>query len=106
HADNSVDLQEFMIIPTGFKTFSEALRAGTEVFHALKAVLKGQGYATSVGDEGGFAPNLKSNEEALSVIMTAIADAGYKPGEQISIGMDVAASEFYNKETKMYDLAG
>jgi enolase len=106
HADNNVDFQEFMIMPVGAPTFKEALRMGAEVFHALKAVLKAKGYNTAVGDEGGFAPNLKSNEEALEVIMTAIKDAGYKPGEDVRLAMDVASSEFYNKEKGVYDLAG
>src|SRR5580693_6154962 len=95
HADNSVDPQEFMIAPYGASKFSEALRMGAEIFHTLKGVLKKRGYSTSVGDEGGFAPNLKSNEEALEVLLEAIHQAGYKPGEQISIGLDPAASEFY-----------
>jgi enolase len=94
HADNSVDLQEFMIIPAGFDRFSEALRCGVEVFHALKGVLKGKGLNTSVGDEGGFAPNLESNEAALGVIMQAIEAAGYRAGEQVFIGIDAASSEF------------
>jgi enolase len=94
HADNSVDLQEFMIIPAGFDRFSEALRCGVEVFHALKGVLKGKGLSTTVGDEGGFAPNLESNEAALAVIMQAIEAAGYRPGEQVFIGIDAASSEF------------
>ncbi|MCK4302703.1 MAG: phosphopyruvate hydratase [Candidatus Eisenbacteria sp.] len=95
HADNNVDIQEFMIVPAGAKTFAEALRMGTEVFHTLKKVLKGRGYATSVGDEGGFAPNLKSNEEALEVIVEAIEKAGYEPGAQVALALDVAASEMY-----------
>jgi len=102
HADNSVDVQEFMIAPHGAPTFSEALRMGAEVFHTLKGVLKSKKYSTSVGDEGGFAPNLKSNEEALEVIMEAIAKAGYKAGEQISLALDCAASEFYDKEKNKY----
>ena len=102
HADNSVDPQEFMIIPHGADTFSEGLRWGVEVFHTLKGVLKKRGYSTAVGDEGGFAPNLKSNEEALEVVLDAIAKAGYKPGEQISIALDPAASEFYDKEKNKY----
>ncbi len=106
HADNNVDFQEFMILPVGAPTFTEAIRWGTEVFHALKAVLKKRGLNTAVGDEGGFAPNLGSNEEALQVIMEAIKKAGYKPGEDIYLAMDVAASEFYNKDTKKYVLAG
>ena len=102
HADNSVDPQEFMIAPHGASTFAEALRMGAEVFHTLKGVLKKRGYSTSVGDEGGFAPNLKSNEEALQVVLEAITKAGYKPGEQISIALDPAASEFYDKEKGKY----
>jgi enolase len=95
HADNNVDIQEFMIMPAGAKSFSEALRMGAEIFHALKGVLKGKGYNTSVGDEGGFAPNLKSNEEALQVIMEAIENAGYKPGDDVLLALDVASSELY-----------
>ncbi|KAB0669588.1 phosphopyruvate hydratase [Oryzomonas sagensis] len=95
HADNNVDIQEFMIMPAGAKSFAEALRMGAEVFHALKSVLKGKGYNTAVGDEGGFAPNLKSNEEALEVIMEAIAKAGYKPGEDVLLALDVASSELF-----------
>ncbi len=106
HADNNVDFQEFMIMPVGAKTFKEALRMGAEVFHALKSVLKSKGYNTAVGDEGGFAPDLKSNEEALEVIMESIKKAGYKPKEDIVLAMDVASSEFYNKEKGVYDLAG
>ena len=102
HADNSVDPQEFMIIPHGASKFSEALRMGTEIFHTLKGVLKKRGYSTAVGDEGGFAPNLKSNDEALEVVMEAITKAGYKPGEQVSISLDPAASEFYDKEKGKY----
>jgi len=106
HADNNVDFQEFMIMPVGFKTFSDSLRCGVEVFHSLKKVLSSKGYNTAVGDEGGFAPNLKSNEEAIQVILEAIEAAGYKAGSQVQIAMDVASSEFYNKETKKYVLAG
>jgi enolase len=102
HADNSVDPQEFMIAPYGASKFSEALRMGAEVFHTLKGVLKKRGYSTSVGDEGGFAPNLKSNEEALDVVLEAITKAGYKPGAQIGIALDPAASEFYDKESGKY----
>jgi enolase len=102
HADNSVDPQEFMAMPVGASSFSEALRMGAEVFHNLKAVLHKRGYSTAVGDEGGFAPNLKSNEEALEVILEAIQKAGYKPGEQISIALDPAASEFYDKASGKY----
>jgi len=95
HADNNVDFQEFMIVPGGFTSFSEALRAGVEVFHALKSVLKKRGYSTTVGDEGGFAPNLKSNEEAIESILEAISNAGYKPGSQVALALDTASSEFY-----------
>jgi enolase len=102
HADNSVDPQEFMIAPYGASKFSEALRMGVEVFHTLKGVLKKRGYSTAVGDEGGFAPNLKSNEEALEVVLEAITKAGYKPGGQIGIALDPAASEFYDQEKRKY----
>ncbi len=95
HADNNVDIQEFMIMPAGATSFKEALRMGAEIFHALKGVLKGKGYNTAVGDEGGFAPNLKSNEEALEVIMEAIVKAGYKPGEDVLLALDVASSELF-----------
>ena len=104
HADNNVDFQEFMVIPVGAESFREALRMGTEVFHSLKKVLKGRGLNTAVGDEGGFAPNLSSNEGALAVIMEAISQAGYQPGEQIALALDVASSEFY-RDGK-YVLAG
>jgi enolase len=104
HADNKVDVQEFMILPVGAETFSESLRMGTEVFHHLKSVLKGNGFSTNVGDEGGFAPNLKSNEEALQFVMQAIEAAGYKPGMDICIGLDCASTEFYNAEKKKYVL--
>jgi len=106
HADNSVDFQEFMIMPVGAPSFKEGIRMGAEVFHALKKVLHDKGENTAVGDEGGFAPNLASNREAVEVIVEAIKNAGYKPGEDIKIAMDVASSEFYNKETGKYDLAG
>ena len=96
HADNNVDFQEFMVMPVGAESFAEALRAGAEIFHNLKSVLKSRGYATSVGDEGGFAPNLKSNEEAIETILEAIEKAGYKAGEDILIALDPAASEFYS----------
>ena len=102
HADNSVDLQEFMIVPHAAPKFSEAIRMGAEVFHCLKGVLKGKKYSTAVGDEGGFAPNLGSNEEALDVILEAITKAGYKPGKEISLALDCAASEFYDKKTGKY----
>jgi len=99
HADNNVDIQEFMIMPAGATCFKEALRMGAEIFHALKGVLKGKGYNTAVGDEGGFAPNLKSNEEALEVIMEAIVKAGYKPGEDVLLALDVASSELFKDGT-------
>lgn len=104
HADNNVDLQEFMIMPAGASSFAEALRWGAETFHALKAVLKGKGLSTSVGDEGGFAPNLRSNAEALDVIVEAIGKAGYKPGKDIFLALDPASSEFYDKARKKYVL--
>lgn len=104
HADNKVDVQEFMILPVGAPTFSEALRMGAEVFHHLKKVLSKQGHSTNVGDEGGFAPNFASNEEALVTIMQAIESAGYRPGEDIVLGLDCASTEFYNPETKLYHL--
>jgi len=104
HADNNVDLQEFMVMPVGAKSFAEGLRMGAEIFHNLKSVLKKKNYNTAVGDEGGFAPDLKSNEEALQVIMQAIEAAGYKAGDDIMIALDPASSEFYNKGTKKYDL--
>jgi enolase len=102
HADNGIDFQEFMVMPVGAESFSDALRMGTEVFHHLKAVLKKQGLSTNVGDEGGFAPNIKSNEDALKYVIQAIESAGYKPGEDIYIAMDAAASEFYDAEKKIY----
>ncbi|EFV78390.1 phosphopyruvate hydratase [Cytobacillus firmus] len=106
HADNNVDFQEFMIMPVGAPTFKEAIRMGAEVFHSLKKVLSGKGLNTAVGDEGGFAPNLGSNREALEVIIEAITNAGYEAGKDIYLAMDVASSEFFNKETAKYDLAG
>ena len=106
HADNNVDLQEFMIVPLGAPSFREALRCGAEVFHALHGVLKKKGLATAVGDEGGFAPNLGSNEEALQVLLTAIEAAGYKPGEQVALALDVAASELWQKDGSGYVLEG
>ncbi|WP_448518723.1 phosphopyruvate hydratase [Rhodoflexus sp.] len=102
HADNGIDFQEFMIMPLKFDTFSRALQAGTEVFHHLKTVLKGKGYSTNVGDEGGFAPNIKSNVEAIEVVLQAIEKAGYRPGEDIMIAIDAAASEFYDAEKGIY----
>jgi len=104
HADNSIDFQEFMIMPVGAPTFREALRMGAEVFHNLKSVLKKGGYSTNVGDEGGFAPNLKSNEEAITVILQAIEKAGYKPGEDIYIGLDPASSEYFLTDENVYHL--
>jgi enolase len=102
HADSSVDFQEFMVMPVGAPKFSEGLRWGVEIFHALKTALKKRGYSTAVGDEGGFAPSCKSNEEAIQIVLEAIADAGYKPGEQVSIALDPAASEFYDKASGNY----
>ncbi|OGE83826.1 MAG: phosphopyruvate hydratase, partial [Candidatus Delongbacteria bacterium GWF2_40_14] len=104
HADNNVDLQEFMIMPYGAESFRESLRMGAEIFHTLKSILKKKGMSTAVGDEGGFAPNLRSNEEALEYIMEAIETAGYKPGEQVLIALDPAASEFFDAKTKKYNL--
>jgi len=106
HADNNVDIQEFMIMPVGAKNFREALRMGAEIFHSLSEELKSRGLNTSVGDEGGFAPNLSSNEEALATIVTAIEKAGYKPGEEVVLALDVAATEIYDKERKVYKLEG
>ncbi len=103
HADNNVDLQEFMIVPVGAVSIAGALKIGSEVFHNLKKVLSSRGYNTSVGDEGGFAPNLKSNQEALEVILIAIEKAGYKPGDDVMIALDPASSEFYNKKTGLYE---
>ncbi|MGA6183444.1 phosphopyruvate hydratase, partial [Stenotrophomonas sp. NPDC077421] len=104
HADNNVDFQEFMVLPVGFPSFSEALRAGTEIFHSLKSVLKGHGLSTAVGDEGGFAPDFRSNVEALDTILEAIGKAGYTAGEDVLLGLDVASSEFY--ENGKYNLVG
>lgn len=106
HADNNVDIQEFMVMPVGACCFKEALRMGAEVFHSLKSVLKAKGLNTAVGDEGGFAPNLTSNEEALKTIVEAIEKAGYVPGKDIMLALDVAATELYDKETQMYNLSG
>lgn len=106
HADNTVDIQEFMIMPVGASSFREALRMGAEVFHSLKSVLKAKGMNTAVGDEGGFAPNLSTNEDAIQVIIEAIEKAGYKPGDDVRIALDVAASEFYDEEKKIYNLTG
>ncbi|HHZ64581.1 MAG TPA: phosphopyruvate hydratase, partial [Flavobacteriales bacterium] len=104
HADNGIDFQEFMIMPIGAPSFSEALRMGTEVFHQLKSVLKKENLSTNVGDEGGFAPNIKSNEDAIKYVLSAIESAGYKPGEDIYIALDPASSEYYNAEEKVYHL--
>ena len=104
HADNSIDFQEFMIMPVGAPTFTEALRMGAEVFHNLRNVLKARNMSTNVGDEGGFAPNLASNDEAIQVVCQAIEKAGYRPGEDIFIGLDAAASEYYNPETGLYEM--
>ncbi len=106
HADNSVDLQEFMVMPLGFQRFSDALRCGVEIFHSLKKVLHDKKYNTAVGDEGGFAPDLKSNQEALDLILVAIEKAGYKPGEQVRIALDAAATEFYDAKAKTYTIDG
>ncbi len=109
HADNSVDIQEFMLVPIGFDSFTEALRAGTEIYHVLKLVLKARGLATAVGDEGGFAPNLESNREALDLLMEAISQAGYQPGDQVCLALDVAASELVSSRdvgVVQYELAG
>ncbi|MCT6925428.1 MULTISPECIES: phosphopyruvate hydratase [Bacillales] len=106
HADNNVDIQEFMVMPVGAESFTHALRIGAEIFHSLKAVLKDKGLNTAVGDEGGFAPNLGSNEEAITVILEAIEKAGYKPGEEVRLAMDVASSELFNKEDGKYHLDG
>jgi enolase len=102
HADNSIDFQEFMIMPVGAERFSDGLRMGVEVFHHLKKVLKSKGYSTNVGDEGGFAPNIKSNKEAIEIVLQSIESAGFRPGEDIFIAMDAAASEFWNEEEKVY----
>ena len=102
HADNSIDFQEFMVMPIGAKTFSEALRMGAEIFHTLKKVLHDQGLSTNVGDEGGFAPNIKSNEDAIEIVLKAIEKAGFKPGNDVMIALDPAASEFYDSKTKLY----
>jgi enolase len=104
HADNKIDFQEFMVMPFGADNFAHALRMGTEVFHSLRNVLKAKGYSTNVGDEGGFAPEIQSNEEAIETVLTAIEKAGYKPGEDIWIALDPASSEFYNTEEKVYHL--
>ncbi len=106
HANNGIDMQEFMVMPLGFDSFSDSLRAGVEIFHSLKKVLAGMGLSTAVGDEGGFAPDLKTNEEALQVIMTAIEKAGYTPGKQIQIALDCAATEFFDSATGLYKVDG
>lgn len=104
HADNSIDFQEFMVAPVGAQKFSEALRMGVEIFHSLKSVLKSKGYSTNVGDEGGFAPNIKSNQEAIETVLHAIEKAGYKPGDEVVIAMDAAATEFYDADSGKYRL--
>lgn len=106
HADNNLDLQEFMIVPAGFDSFKEALRAGAEIFHTLKKILHDSGHVTAVGDEGGFAPNLSSNEEAIKILIEAIEEAGYKPSEQVFIALDCAASSFYDEEKGVYFVDG
>ena len=106
HANNAIDIQEFMIVPLGFDAFSEALRCGVEVFHNLKKILSDKGMSTAVGDEGGFAPNLKSSQEAIEVVLTAIEQAGYTPGDQVKLALDCAASEFYDAQSKTYQLEG
>ena len=106
HADNNVDVQEFMILPSGAESFTDAMRMGSEIYHHLKKVLSSRSLSTAVGDEGGFAPNLGSNEEAVTIILEAVELAGYKPGEDVQISLDVAASEFFNKETGQYELTG
>jgi len=106
HADSGMEIQEFMLVPHGFEKFSEALRAGAEIFHNLKKILSKGGFTTAVGDEGGFAPKLNKNEDALGKIMEAITAAGYKPGEQVSLALDCAISEYYNRETKKYTFDG
>jgi len=105
HADNKIDIQEYMIMPVGAESFSEALRMGAEIFHSLKSVLKAQGHSTNVGDEGGFAPDLGSNDEGVEVVLQAIEKAGYKPGEDILLAFDAASSEFYDKEKEKYILS-
>jgi enolase len=102
HADNKIDFQEFMVMPTGADTFSDALRMGVEIFHHLKAVLKKKGYSTNVGDEGGFAPDIASNEAAIEIVLMAIEAAGYKPGHNVFIGIDAASTEFYDEKNKLY----
>jgi enolase len=106
HANNGIDMQEFMVMPLGFERFSDALRCGVEVFHSLKKVLSDKGLSTAVGDEGGFAPDLKTNQEAIDVILTAIEKAGYKPGDEVKLALDCASSEYFDKESKLYDVDG
>jgi enolase len=106
HADNKLDIQEFMVVPLGLPTFAEALRAGVEVFHHLKKILAAKGKSTAVGDEGGFAPHMESNEAALAIVLEAIEKAGYKPGEDVALALDVASSEFYDAKTQRYDIDG
>jgi enolase len=103
HADNNVDFQEFMVMPIGAPSFAEAVRCGAEIFHTLRGILKKKGYSTGVGDEGGFAPSLKSNQEAVDVVLEAVAQAGYKPGDTVYVALDVASSELWNDETRTYE---
>jgi enolase len=103
HADSSVDFQEFMVMPLGAASFAEAVRCGAEIFHTLRGILKKKGYSTGVGDEGGFAPSLKSNQEAVDVVLEAVVQAGYKPGDAVYVALDVASSELWNDETKTYE---
>jgi enolase len=104
HADSNVDFQEFMVMPVGAPTFSDALRSGVETFHALRSLLKKRGLSTGVGDEGGFAPNLTSNQDAVEIVLEAVRAAGYMPGKDMYVALDVASSEFFNDETKVYNL--
>src|SRR6185503_12243312 len=103
HADSSVDFQEFMVMPVGASSFAEAVRTGAEIFHTLRGILKKKGYSTGVGDEGGFAPSLSSNREALDVVLEAVVQAGYKPGETVYLALDVASSELWNEGTQHYE---
>jgi enolase len=103
HADSSVDFQEFMVMPVGARSFADAVRCGAEIFHTLRGILKKKGYSTGVGDEGGFAPSLSSNQEAVDVVLEAVVQAGYKPGESVFVALDVASSELWNDDTKTYE---
>src|SRR6187549_1310678 len=102
HADSSVDFQEFMVMPVGAQSFADAVRCGAEIFHTLRGILKKKGYSTGVGDEGGFAPSLSSNQEAVDVVLEAVVQAGYKPGDGVYVALDVASSELWNDETRTY----